>query len=250
MTLTRKFRSLVTLCAALAIPSAAMAAEDEFGIEHPSKGDDTYAIERAKGGDYPGAIYSVDAMQLGEVTGDSLATSAAYALKNGNYDKAIKLSKYAIEKNYDDADIHQVYAEALEKKYNKQVEKDPALFNKCVREWLLVLRNEVGDERGMSYHGMTLPFLEEFYKDEDKVIPARSHIMSLTGTLPKWHETDERFMKKVGKPVDTEVSGVVVAADGKAVKHVQTAKAQEKKQLTVRDGQIADSKKVLPNNEE
>ncbi|HEY9683790.1 MAG TPA: hypothetical protein V6C86_19570 [Oculatellaceae cyanobacterium] len=250
MTLTRNFRSLVALCAVLAIPSAAFAVEDEFGIEHPSRTDDTNAIERAKGGDYPGAIHSIDAMQLGEVTGESLGLSASYCLKHGNYEKAIKLSKLAIEKSYDSLEVHQTYAEALEKKYDKQVEKDPALFNKCVREWLIVLRQEVGEEKGMSWHGVQLPFMEEFYKDEDRVIPARSHIMALTGVLPKWHESDEKFMKKVGKPVETDVSGEVVASDGKPVKNIQSAKTPEKKQVTVRDGRIADSKKIDANNEE
>ena len=250
MTSMRKFCLFVAVIASLSQASASFAKEDEFGIEHPGRTDDSNGIERAKGGEYPGAITSIDAFQLGEATGSSLATAAQYSLKVGNYEKAIKLAKLAIEKHYDDSDTHQIYAEALEKKYNKQVQKDPALFNKCVREWLIVLRQEVGDEKGMSWHGMQLPLMEEFYKDEDRVMPARSHIMALTGVLPKWHETDERYMKKVSKPVETDVSGVVVAADGKPVKNTKSDKPEEKRQVNVRNGSIADSKKITPSNED
>jgi tetratricopeptide (TPR) repeat protein len=249
--LSRKFGLILAIFTAISQSSLSFAKEDEFGIEHPSKYDDSNGIDRAKGGEYPGAITSVDAMQLGEVTGESLSHSANYCLKMGQYDKAIRLSKLAIEKRYDDNETHQVYAEALEKKYNKQVEKDPALFNKCLREWLIVLRQEVGDEKGMTWKGIGIPVLGKFYSDEDRVMPARSHIMSLTGYLPKVWETDDRFIKRVGKPVETDVSGKVVAADGKAVKNVQTASKQnDKKQISVRNGAISDSKTASAGNEE
>jgi hypothetical protein len=250
MSYFQKTNFLLALGVAFATCIPAFAVEDEFGIEHPSRTDEHNAIERASSGEYPGAISSVDAMQIGEATGESLSNSARYCLETGNYDKAIRLSKLAVEKNYDDTDTHMVFAEALEKKYNKQVEKDPALFNKCVKEWLIVLRNEGGMEKGMSWHGMQIPLMEEFYKDEEHTMPARSHILALTGFLPKWHETDARFLKKVGKPVDTDVSGKVVASEGKAVKNTQTKKQNDKKQISVRDGSISDQKKVGPDNEQ
>jgi len=246
----RKIGFTLAVIMLLSQASLTFAKEDEFGIEHPGNSDDK-AIDRTTTGEYPGAISSVDAMQLGEVTAPSLRNSADYCLKMGQYDKAIKLARLALEKNFDDNDIHLIYAEALEKKYNKQVEKDPALFNKCVREWLIVLRQEHGDERGLSYKGVTIPLLGKFYEDEDRVIPAKSHIMSLTGFLPKAWETDERFMKRVGKPVETDVSGKVMAADGKAVKHVHSDnKADDRKQISVRNGTVSDSKRIAPGNEE
>jgi hypothetical protein len=251
MSYSRKTNFLLALSVAFATSMPAFAIEDEFGIEHPSRTDDHNGIERATGGEYPGAISSVDAMQIGEATGESLSNSARYCLETGDYDKAIKLSKLAIEKNYDDTDTHMIFAEALEKKYNKQVEKDPALFNKCVKEWLVVLRNEGGMEKGMSWHGMQIPLMEEFYKDEEHTMPARSHILALTGYTPKWHETDARFMKKVGKPVDEQVSGKVVASEGKTVKNTQTNNKQnDKKQISVRNGSINDAKKAGPDNEQ
>jgi tetratricopeptide (TPR) repeat protein len=251
MTYFRKTTLLLALCTALTASAPAFAVEDEFGIEHPSRSNDTNAIDRAVGGEYPGAIQSVDAMQIGEATGASLSNSARYCLETGNYDKAIKLSKLAVEKDYDDTDTHMIFAEALEKKYNKQVEKDPALFNKCVKEWLIVLRNEAGMEKGMAWHGMQIPLMEEFYKDEEHTMPARSHILALTGFLPKWHETDARFLKKVGKPVDTDVSGKVVASEGKSVKNSQSSNKQnDKKQISVRNGSIDDAKKSGPDNEQ
>jgi hypothetical protein len=103
----------------------------------------------------------------------------------------------------------------------------------------------------MSWHGVQLPVMEEFYKDEEHQMPARSHILALTGYLPKWHETDARFMKKVGKPVDTEVSGKVVSSEGKAVKNSQNNNKQnDKKQISVRNGIVADEKKSGADNEQ
>ncbi|MGK3891082.1 hypothetical protein, partial [Enterococcus faecium] len=48
--------------------------------------EDEYGIERADGGEYPGAVTSVDAMQLGQVTGSSLTVSAQHCIAKGQID--------------------------------------------------------------------------------------------------------------------------------------------------------------------
>ncbi|MFX5680438.1 hypothetical protein ABTE28_20290, partial [Acinetobacter baumannii] len=83
----------------------------------------------------------------------------------------------ACDKDLDNADTHLVYAEALEKKINKQTSKDNELFKKCVKEWLIVYRGEKGDERGLSNsHGISIPMLGKFYEDEDRSIPAKQRL--------------------------------------------------------------------------
>ena len=151
---------------------------------------------------------------LGEQTATSYSIAANYAMKNRNYNQAIKWCQEAIDKDCDDVDIHMVYAQCLQKKLKTQVEKDPELFNKCVKEWCVVYKNEVGDEKGMSYKGATLPFMSKFYEDEDRGIPARQSLITLTGTVPKYNETTARFLKRVSKPASTSVSGTVISVGG------------------------------------
>ena len=154
-------------------------------------------------------VSSMDAYSdMGEQTATSLQLSAKYAADQGNYEKAIKLCKLALRKDYDDIDAHMTYADALEDKLDSQTDKDQDLLNKCVREWLIVFRTEVGDEKGLSFHGINP--LGHLYEDEERSIPARSHIVSLTGRAPKPWETDEKFMKWVNRP-STAVAGQLLS---------------------------------------
>jgi hypothetical protein len=160
-------------------------------------------------------VHSMEAFtSLGEQTAVSYSLAAEYQMKNKNYNAAIKLCQEAIDKDNDDIDIHMIYAKCLQRKLKTQVEKDPELFNKCVKEWVMVYKNEVGDEKGMSYKGATLPFMTKFYEDEDRSIPARQSLITLTGTVPKYNETTAKFLKRVSKPASTSVSGTVISVGG------------------------------------
>ncbi len=163
----------------------------------------------------PASVTSIDTITAGKHNGRALATAAEYYLNNEQYDKAIKLSRMALDKNYDDNEIHQVYAEALEGKLKEQEERDPALFSQCIKEWLIILRQEVGDEKGMTAHGIGIPILGKFYEDDERVIPARQHLIKLTGTTPKVWETDNRYLKRVTTPGAAKVYGKVVPSDSK-----------------------------------
>ena len=151
---------------------------------------------------------------MGEQSAGSYAVAANYAMKHKNYDQAIKWCQEAIDKNNDDTDIHMIYAQSLQKKLKTQADKDPELFNKCVKEWVMVYKNEVGDEKGMSYKGATLPFMTKFYEDEDRSIPAKQNLITLTGTYPKYNETSAKFLKRVSKPASTSVSGTLLSVGG------------------------------------
>jgi tetratricopeptide (TPR) repeat protein len=150
----------------------------------------------------------------GNASAITYSIAAEHAMKNKNYNQAIKLCQEAIDKDNDDVDIHLMYAKCLQKKLKTQTEKDPELFNKCVKEWVIVFKNEVGDEKGMSYKGATLPFMTEAYKDDERSIPAKQNLITLTGTYPKFNETSAKFLKRVSKPASTSVSGTVISVGG------------------------------------
>jgi hypothetical protein len=189
--------------------------EDQYGISSSVSGSQTEEESEDSGSDgvqrvtaygYSGAVVSTDAFVSGQASAGALRHAAEISIQRGNYDKAIKFIRLSIQKQYDDNDSHRVYAEALEKKLSTQVDRDPELFNQCIKEWLLVLRQEVGDEK-LSYHGLSIPGLGKFFEDEDFAIPAKQHIKTLTGMVPKVWETDNQFLKKVGKQDSSEVSG-------------------------------------------
>jgi tetratricopeptide (TPR) repeat protein len=161
--------------------------------------------------DEPAAVTSMDAMSdSGKAPAAMLTTAAEYATAHGDFDKAISLCRRALNKDADDLAVHQAYAIALEEKWKSQPEskKDPTVYQKAVAEWLIVLRNEAGCEKGLTFHGLTIPVMGNFYQDEEHVITARAHLVSLTGISPKPWQTDAVYLKKVLSKND--VSGKVL----------------------------------------
>ena len=200
---------LIILC--LLAPNMVQAAQRELGEENTTATDrNPVDPPEQNTAEEPGVVTSIDAMLMGKAGERSLATAAAYCVESEQYDKAIKLSRRALDKNDDDNEIHQVYAEALEGKLTGQVEKDPALFNQCIQEWLIVLRQERGDEK-LSYHGLSIPGMGKFYEDEDRVIPARKHLMKLAGSTPKVWETDAKYLRRVTAPGANNLYGKVIS---------------------------------------
>jgi hypothetical protein len=137
----------------------------------------------------------------------TIAERARVALKNGNVSRAVALSKRALKMDDDDIDIHFIYAAALEAKLERQTEKDPEMYKTCVHEWLIVYRNEVGDEKGMTYKGLNL--LGTWWNDDARGGTAKKHLKKLVGYVPKAWETDNRFMARVGKPAEATVTGTI-----------------------------------------
>ncbi len=158
---------------------------------------------------------------LGKQTADSLLLGAEYANTQNKYDQAIKLCRQALDKDYNDIDTHQEYAQALENKLRIQTKRDPYLFNECIKQWLIVLRCEAGDENGIGFHGIAVPGLGHIYQDEDRTITARRHLQKLSGSTPKYWETDARFLKRVCQNSSATVKGQVIP------KRVSTADDKE-----------------------
>jgi tetratricopeptide (TPR) repeat protein len=140
----------------------------------------------------------------------SLANRARVSLKNGNYTRAVELARRSLQKDDDDPDTHAIYAESIEAKLEHQTEKDPSLYKTCVHEWLLVYRNEVGEEKGMTIKGLNV--MGTWWNDDYRGGLAKKHLKKLTGYVPKAWETDNRYMARILKPAETTVSGKVAPA--------------------------------------
>jgi hypothetical protein len=142
---------------------------------------------------------------------EAISLASEYALKNGDYNTAIALCRRAINKDNDDLDTHLNLAQAIEAKIKAQDERDQQLFKECVKEWLIVLRNTVGAEKGMDWHGLSL--MGARYEDEFHGGVARTHLKQLVGSVPLGRETDTKYLKRVLNPANSTVSGKVVDSD-------------------------------------
>ena len=168
----------------------ASAAEEEIQVENPS---DTEPSKPQS------TIPNANVLELGRVSGDTLMTQAELCLRSRNFDKAIQFARRSIQENGDDSDLHRIYAEALEGKLQLQKEKDPSLFRECIEEWLSVMRSGNGEERGLNVAGVG-GIGDFFYKDEEHYILGRTHLVKLTGAVPRAWESNGRYLKRVLKP--------------------------------------------------
>ena len=142
-----------------------------------------------------------------EETSSALLLQAKQFMRHHNYSKALKLLRRAIKLNDDDMDIRVLYAEALDEKLSHQAEKEPEIFNECIKSWLMVARQEIGLEKGMTFKG--IGFMSGQYADEDWAGKAKKRLRVLTGYSPKPWETNDRYLKKVLRPAETSVSAVI-----------------------------------------
>jgi tetratricopeptide (TPR) repeat protein len=159
---------------------------------------------------WPQAVHSADA--IADVNTNSYRALAEYSMHQGQTDKAINLYKKAFEQDPNDPDLHKLYAEALEHrlKSTSPGATHDALISECARHWLIVLRNEVGEEKGTSFHGIGLPGIGTFYEDDDRHLPAKQHLISLVGRTPHAWETDTKYLKNVLKD-QYSVAGSIVS---------------------------------------
>ena len=137
----------------------------------------------------------------------SVANRARVSLKNGNVSRALSLATRAMKMDDDDMDIHVIFAEAMEAKIERQTDRDPQLYKKCLHEWLLVYRNEVGMEKGMTFKGLNI--MGNMYNDDEHGNLAKKHLQRLTGYAPKLWETDNHFLTRVTRDTETAVSGKI-----------------------------------------
>lgn len=146
-----------------------------------------------------------------ETSARSLLMTAKQSMRHHNYNKAISFLSRAVKLDPDDPDVVCLYAEALEEKLSHQVEKDPTVFNLCVKNWLSIVRNEVGEEKGTTYKGIGIG--AGYYQDEERTMKAKHSLKALTGYLPKPWETNDRYLRRVLKPASTSVMATIRMPD-------------------------------------
>lgn len=191
--------SVILLCTSMSSSKAA------------SQADESETQERLP----EGTIYSDQALNGHHKSAQSLLIAAQEAERHGRRERALALVRQAMELDYDDVDAHCFYATTLEEKLKQQDEKDPEAFRECIREWLMILRNEIGAEKGMTAHGISFPGVGSFYEDEDHTIEARRRLIKLAGSAPKGWETDKRYLKRVAPTSEETVSGKIVKEKSK-----------------------------------
>ncbi len=132
------------------------------------------------------------------------------ALLSDDTERAVKLGRRSVELDPNDIDARVALGNALYEKIQKEGEDhSTADYNECVKTWLIVFRNMVGDEAGISYKGVSLPLMNKFYEDEDRGVIAKSMLQRLCGHAPKCWETNKKYLSKVLRPEAT-VAGEIV----------------------------------------
>jgi hypothetical protein len=186
-----------------------------------------------------GVTTSEKAIAGPHATADMMLLQSDWALKNRHYDDAIKYAQNAIVKDPEDADVHIGYAQALEGKLRHQKDKDIHLFMASVREWLLILRSERGEEKGLTNSkGIGLPRMEKLYQDPDRQGLADQHLRALVGYLPKVKETDSKYLKRVEDQAQKMVDAKIITKkdDEKQTDGKSTAANGSSKQEAERPG--------------
>lgn len=144
------------------------------------------------GKSYNGVVMSNQLLELGTLTPNALRLEGEQCLRTGNVERAITLLQRSVEMAPLDMDGRILYASALERKLLKQERRDPKLYNFCIKQWYYVVKKaEFEDQKGQAY----------------------SHLSNLTGTLPKWYERSNKYLKRVLIPEDGSVK---VAIGGKS----------------------------------
>lgn len=138
-----------------------------------------------------------------------------YSMRTSDLNRAIKMGRRAVELDPDDKDARVALGEALYKKLKSSKKEDPALFNECVKTWLLVHRNLIGPEKGMNIKGIGIPGMQRAYEDEEHGAIARERLVTLCGRTPKMFETNKKYLDKVLQ-VETSVSAVMIKKSGES----------------------------------
>jgi hypothetical protein len=138
----------------------------------------------------------------------SAMIGAESALRSNRVDRSIQLARRAMRQDPEDMDAHKALAEALDRKLEFQSEKDPAVFAECVKEYLVVMRNGVGLEKGTNFRGMGI--FDYLYRDDEYYEVARKRLKHLTGYAPKPWESNEKYLKRVLQPAETELRGKIL----------------------------------------
>lgn len=131
-------------------------------------------------------------VEMGVPLPNRLRLEGENALRTGNLEHAITVLQKAVEIAPNNMDGRILYSEALEKKLNGQLKKDPKLYNYLVKQWLFIARHsEFSDQRVQGF----------------------KHLEDLTGVVPKKMDSEKKYLHKVLKP-EEDASPEVAKGEG------------------------------------
>jgi len=193
---------LVVLIALLLAPKTVLASEDETEI--------TNLLQPAKNG--VAENHQLFLSGAGQKNA-RLKTMQSEMLRRSEQNKlALAFGRKAVAENPDDIDARVALGETLSQIIQKGND-DPAIFNECVKTWLVVHRNLVGEDKELSFKGISLPFAQKLFKDQRHDI-ASSQLNQLVGRLPKPWETNQKYLSRVLKG-EKEVEAKIIPRDSK-----------------------------------
>ena len=143
--------------------------------------DDWFMDTSSIGKSHNGVVNSDQILELGMSGPNALRLEGEQALRMGHLDKALTVLQRSVEQAPMDIDTRIMYAQALEQKLIGQKQRDPALFNFVVKQWLFVAKKS------------------EF---ADQTMTGRSHLANLTGVAPRMFESEGKFLARVLLPED------------------------------------------------
>ncbi len=198
-------RIILFACLPVAIAGTPALADSSQGQTQDGTNYDTAGSENT----HIGTVDSYGSMEINRHSPKTLILEGEEALRTGDLPTALSKAKRSLQLDNDDMEAHCLYANAITDELNAQSEKDPNLFNRCVEEWLSVMRNQFGEEKNMRVRGINP--IGDLYHDEDRSIEAKSQLLRLTGTLPGTFETNNHYLKRVLRPSTSNVSAKVVS---------------------------------------
>lgn len=142
--------------------------------------------------------------------------NADVAMRSADVNRAIIAARQAVELNPEDMDARVALGEALYQKVKKDKKGSQGLYNECVKTWLTVYRNLVGEETGLNFKGIGWPLAQRFFADDNHVDVAKERLNDLCGRVPRAWETNNRFLKKVLLPEEKVSAEVLSKAPRKA----------------------------------
>lgn len=118
-----------------------------------------------------------------------------YVNKSKQHRLAAEYSRKAVQADPEDMDARVAHGEALFDLIEKG-NTDPVVHNECIKTWLIVYRGLVGEEKGLTYKGISIPLVAEFFGDSRRDISKR-RLIKLVGRLPKSWETNNKYLGRV-----------------------------------------------------
>jgi hypothetical protein len=120
-------------------------------------------------------------LDLATPTSSALRLEGEQSMRFNNIDKAIMVLEKSVQMSPGDMDGHILYAQALEKKLLKEKDRDPALYNFVIKQWLYVAKK--AEYKDQANQGVT-------------------HLFSLTGQKPGHFENESHYLSHVMMPED------------------------------------------------